>query len=88
MFAGSEARAFYRQQKRKPREPAQRHPPGEYSGEAYLEMADKSGAPLRAVWQLTQRWAEDGDLAAGHRLASPFNSGTAGDGPCLPISES
>jgi hypothetical protein len=70
------------------RELAQRHPPGEYSGEAYLEMADKSGAPLRAVWQLTQRWAEDADLAADHRPASSVNTGTAGEGPCLPISES
>jgi hypothetical protein len=51
---------------------------GEFSGEDYLEIADKSGAPLRAVWQLTQRWTRDGDLPAGGRHASSVNTGTAG----------
>jgi hypothetical protein len=70
------------------REPAQQNQSGEYSGEDYLEIADKSGAPLRAVWQLTQRWVEDGDLFIGHRPASAVNTGTAGDGQCMPTPES
>ena len=51
---------------------------GEFSGEEYLEIADKSGAPLRAVWQLTQRWTRDGDLPAGSGHVGSVNTGTAG----------
>ncbi|MDZ7752951.1 MAG: DUF2857 domain-containing protein [Gammaproteobacteria bacterium] len=31
--------------------------------EAYLELSRETGASLRAVWVLTQRWAEYGDLS-------------------------
>lgn len=31
------------------------------SPEAYLAIHEETGASLRAVWQLTQRWAEHGD---------------------------
>ncbi len=51
---------------------------GPFSGEDYLAIADKSGAPLRAVWQLTQRWVRDGDLPAERRPARSINTGTAG----------
>ncbi len=53
---------------------------GPFSGEDYLVIAEKSGAPLRAVWQLTQRWAKDGDLPVGNRRADPVTTGTAGVG--------
>ena len=39
----------------------------ELLGEDYLEIAEKSVAPLRAVWQLTERWVRDGELCAPGR---------------------
>lgn len=51
--------------------------PGELSGEDYLEIAEKSGASLRAVWQLTQRWTRDGELPMEGRPQTAANPVTA-----------
>ena len=53
------------------------HMPGELSGEDYLEIAEKSGASLRAVWQLTQRWTRDGELPTEGRPQTATNPVTA-----------
>lgn len=35
------------------------------TGKDYLALGQKTGAPMRAVWQLTRRWAEEVDGTAG-----------------------
>jgi len=39
----------------------------ELLGDDYLAIAEKSDAPLRAVWQLTERWVRDGELSVPGR---------------------
>jgi hypothetical protein len=39
----------------------------ELLGDDYLEIAEKGDAPLRAVWQLTERWVRDGELSVPGR---------------------
>ena len=61
----------------------------ELSGEDYLEIAEQSGAPLRALWQLTQRWTRDGDWPNGRPRPGPNHSGINGvDQPRRPNAES
>ena len=39
---------------------------GSETPEAYLELQQETEVPMRAIWNLTQRWAQYGNLTGQH----------------------
>lgn len=44
---------------------------GQLAPQTYLALHQETGAPMRAVWTLTQRWSQYGDLSHGGGDQSP-----------------